>query len=259
VICYFVLKLRDSRKPGLQPELRFDKLFEALDIVCRFVPGPGQKWNSMKPPNMALRVKFAVERLPNSIKNEIRAAVHTDMLLNSIRSLNERILPLLSSERETPGYTPAAVAEVDRSIWFFTENLARFEKARKSDWIMAAVAILTYCVTLRNCRFHGYFSTSGDEVGHHALLGPLCDAQERLLVMLGDHILETGDHGILARIQVLDAIMRDEGEPRGPNAGQPPNAGGRPFGGSREIEERMLMAERAARREGRRGTEGAGE
>ncbi len=259
VTCYFVLKLRDSRKPGLQPELRFDKLFEALDIVCRFVPGPGQKWNWMKPPGMALRVKFAVERLPKSIKDEIRAAVHTDVLLESIRSLNERILPLLASERDTPGYTPAAVAEVDRSISFFTGNLARFENSRKSDWIMAAVAILTYCVTLRNCRFHGYFSTSGDEVGYQVLLSPLCDAQERLLVMLGDHILDkTGDQGIWARIQDLDAIMRDEGERRGPSAGEPLSGGESPLRGRREIEERALMAERTALREGRHGTERTG-
>jgi hypothetical protein len=178
-IAYFCLKVADSRKQEWRWEQRFDKLYEALEILCRYVPTPESASMSM-----ADRVPLAFGLVGTLERNRIAEMLKSDELLMSVRTLAKRAAEGLQYEAKTAKYLALYKEEMRRQVRFFEKDSSAFERNRVKNPEQAAVALLQLFVALRNARFHAYAGTSGDVIGYEQPLRPICEALEGILLLI---------------------------------------------------------------------------
>lgn len=173
---YFCLKVADSRRQDWRLEQRFDKLFEALEILCRYI--------AHSEPSMASKVAAALQHIAASERSQLNAILASEQLARSLQELARRVIAGLEYEANSSGYASDHLSRIRQSQEYYRINLAAFEDCRTANAEKAAAALLRFFVTLRNSRFHSYAGTSGSLIGHQWPLEPICDAFERILLLI---------------------------------------------------------------------------
>jgi len=173
---YFCLKVADSRRQDWQFEQRFDKLFEALEILCRYI--------EHSEPSMASKVAEALQYIPPSEKHRLDRIFSDDGLVNSLRELVHRVTTGLEYEANSAGYATSHLNRIRQAVQYFQTNLTTFEEFRIATAEKAAGALLRIFVSLRNSRFHAYAGTSGSIIGYEWPLTPVCNAFEGVLLVI---------------------------------------------------------------------------
>lgn len=195
----FCLKIHESRRAGWRVEQRFDRLFEALEIASRFlefdaaslVAEVGPVLKGVNPP---LRV----------------AALDREDLQTAIAGLRERILPKLETDLKERGYHPTKIEWMDHHRYFFISALRKLDHGLAQTDVDArhlecGEGLLRFCTVLRSCRHRAYPATVGGVVGFPALLGPLCDALDGLVIAVASRAFEV-ESAVLER--TIGAITR---------------------------------------------------
>lgn len=150
---YFCLKVADSRRQDWRVEQRFDKLFEGLEILCRYI--------KHSKPSMATRVAEALDYVAPSEKARLNATIADDRLSPSLKALSDRVIAGLEHEAASAAYTSDHLAHIREVIALYRKNVHDFEKFRTCKPEKAATALLRFFVGLRNSRFHAHAGTSG--------------------------------------------------------------------------------------------------
>src|SRR5579884_1484217 len=172
----FCLKLADSRQTSWRLEQRFDKLFEALEILCRYI--------SHSEPAMASKVAEALGYISPSAQGRMDGLFMDDQLGKSLKELARRVIAGLEYEASTAEYATDHLHRIRQAVSYFRANLEAFEESRIGNAGKAAAALLRFFVTLRNSRFHAYAGTSGSIIGYEWPLKPVCDTFEHVLLLI---------------------------------------------------------------------------
>lgn len=194
---YFCLKVADSRRQGWRLEQRFDKLFEALEILCRYIEN--------SEPSMASKVAVALTCIASAEMRRLDAIFADEGLASSLKDLAERLIAGLEYEANSSEYASDHLSHIRRAQNYYRTNVSDFEQCRIANPENAAAALLRFFVTLRNSRFHAYAGASGSIIGHERPLEPICNAFETVLLLIA-----AGRFGItpesLASIVVSPAV-----------------------------------------------------
>jgi hypothetical protein len=173
---YFCLKVSDSRRQDWRLEQRFDKLFEALEILCRYI--------AHSEPSMASKIGDALQHIAASDRRQLNAILADKQLAGSLQELARRVIAGLDHEANSSEYASDHLGRIRQAQEYYRTNLAAFEQSRSANPEQAAAALLRFFVTLRNSRFHAYAGTSGSIIGYKRPLKPICDAFEGVLLLI---------------------------------------------------------------------------
>jgi hypothetical protein len=190
-VVYFCRKVQDSHQEALvgagcpRPyplwEQRFDKLYEAFEILCRYVPAPAGLERSRV--GMTHFVRGALGRVKGPSWDSIREIIASDVLLVSVQNLAALAVFCLEDEKKA-AYEADVKLEMNRLIGYFNDDRDGFTQHRLKDAPQAAYYLLMLFVTLRNGRFHAYAGTAGFIIGHDWILEPCCTAFEQVLLRI---------------------------------------------------------------------------